>query len=107
MVEGEPSTPTMVIKRNWKRNCYQKENDQHKLIVDIYDRKRGHIGEQNYQLSRDYIHQDGTDKEPSLALEDHPTRRAVIFYSKGRLNDGRLAAGRTPEQQTPAQEVCK
>lgn len=107
MVEGEPNTPTMVVKRNWKRNGYHKEHDQHELVVGIYDRKGSQVGEQNYQLSRDYIYQDGTDKEPLFALEDHPTRRALIFYSKRRLNDGRLSTGRTPEQKTPAQEVCK
>jgi hypothetical protein len=106
MVEREPNTPTMVVKRNGKRNGYHKKHSQHELIVGIYDGKGSHIGEQNYQLGRDYIHQNRTDKEPLFALEDHPTQRAVIFYSKGCFNDGRVATGRTPEQKTPMQEVC-
>ena len=97
----------MVVKRNWKRNGYHKEHHQHELIVGTYDRKGHQVGEQNYQLGCDYIHQDSTDKEPLFTLEDHPTRRAVIFYSKGRLNDGRISTDRTPEHKTPTQKVCK
>lgn len=107
MVEGEPDTPTMVVKRNRKRNSYHKEHSQHELIVGINDREGSHVGEQDYQLCGDYVHQDGTDKEALLALEDRSARRAVILYSKGRFNDGRLSTGRTPEQKTPTQEVCK
>ena len=97
----------MVVKRNWKRNAYDKEHGQHELIVGIYDGKRRHVGKQDHQLGRDYVHQDGPDKEPLLALEARPTRRAVIFYSKGRLNDGGISAGRTTEMKTPAEEVRK
>jgi hypothetical protein len=107
MVEGEPNTPTMVVKSNRKRNRNYKEHDQHELVVGIYDRKQDQVGEQNYQLGRDYIHQNGTDKEPLFASEDRPTRSAVIFYFKGRLNDGSLATDRAPEHKTPAQQVCK
>ncbi|MCM3905431.1 MAG: hypothetical protein ND866_27365 [Pyrinomonadaceae bacterium] len=97
----------MVIKRNRKRHGYDKEHGQHELIVGIYDRKGRHVGEQNYQLGRDYIHQDGTDKEPLLALEDHPTGRAVIRYFKGRLDDRRFSTDGAPEQKASAQEVRK
>jgi hypothetical protein len=107
MVKGEPNTPTMVVKRDWKRNGYQKEHDQHELIISIYDREGSQVGKKYCQLSRDYIDQDGTDEKPLFALEDRPTRRAMAFYSKRRLNDGRLSAGWTPEQKTPAEEVCK
>jgi len=107
MVEGEPDTPTMVIKRNWERKGYHKKDDQHELIVGIYDRKGHHVGEQNYQLGRYHIHQDSTDKKPLLALEGCPARRAVIFYFKGRLDDRRVSTGGTPEHKTPTQEVCK
>lgn len=70
MVEGEPNTPTMVVKRNWKRNGYNKKHDQNDLIVRIYDRKGHQVGQQNYQFGGDYIHQDGADKEPLFALEN-------------------------------------
>lgn len=97
----------MVVKRNWKRNGYHKKHDQHELIVGIYDWKRHHVSEQNYQFGRDYVHQDSTDEKPLLALEDCPTRRAVIFYSKGRLDDRRVSTNGTPEHKTPTQEVGK
>ncbi len=97
----------MVVKGNWKRNGYHKEHSQHQLIVGIYDRKGTKVSQQNHQLGRDYIYQDGADEEPLFALEDHPTRRALIFYPKGRLDDGRISTDGAPEQKTPPQEVRK
>src|SRR5687767_8522325 len=107
MVKGEPNTPTMVVKRNWKSNGYHKKHNQHELVVSIYDRKGRHVGEQNYQFGRHYIYQDSANKEPLLALKNCPTRRAVAFYSKWRLDDRGVSTDRTPEHETPTQEVGK
>lgn len=60
----------MVVKRNWKRNGYNKKYDQNDLIVRIYDRKGHQVGHQNCQFCCDYIHQDGADEEPLFALEN-------------------------------------
>ena len=107
MVECEPTTATVVVKGDRKRNAYHKEHCQHELIVDIYDRKRRHVSQKDYQLGRDHIYQDGTDEEAFFSLEDRLTRRALVFNSKGPLEDGRVATHRTPEQKAPAQEVRK
>ncbi|CAN5858038.1 hypothetical protein BH18ACI4_BH18ACI4_08820 [soil metagenome] len=104
MVEGEPDTPTMVVKRDWERNGYHKENTQNQLIVCFYYRKGRHVCEQKYQLSRNYIYQDGADKEPLFAFEDHGTRGAPTPYFERRLKDGRLTTGGTPEAKTPVQQ---
>lgn len=97
----------MVVKRNRKRNGYYKKHDQNELIVGVYNWKGHQVGEQNYQLGCDYIYQDSPDKEPLLALEDCPTRRASIFDSKGPLNDRRVSTHGTPEHKTRTQEVRK
>jgi hypothetical protein len=72
MIESEPNTPTMVVKRNGKRNGNHKERRQDELIVSIDDGEGDQVGEQNYQLGRDYIDQDGADKEALFPLENHP-----------------------------------
>ncbi|CAN5509610.1 hypothetical protein BH20ACI3_BH20ACI3_00890 [soil metagenome] len=107
MVKGEPNTPAMVVKGDWKRDGNYEENDQNELIVGIYNRKRSNVGEQNYQLGSDHVYQDGADKEALFALKDHGARRATAPYSERRLEDRRLATRRTTKEETPAQQIPK
>jgi hypothetical protein len=87
MIEGEPNTPTVMIKANWKGNGYHKERGEHELIMCVYDRHRRQVSDEDNQLGRNHIYQDRTYKESLLTLKYCLARRAAVFYLEQAFDD--------------------
>ena len=102
-IEPQPQAPTVMIKSHWKHNGHHKEQCKHILVFCADNQQKEEANQQDYELCRDHICQDGAYEKPILTLEEREAVWAVMSYVKRGCGDPGFATRGTPQFQATSQ----
>ena len=103
IIETEPQTPTVVIKRDWKDHGHDKQDHQYALVLCADHQQTKETKQQDHQFRDDHIRQDRPDEKAVFTFEEGQANRAMMPDVERAVYDFGLATGRTKQLEAAFQ----
>ena len=103
VVKTQPETPTVMVKRDRKKQRENEKHDEHALVLRAQNDQTKEANQQDRELRRHYVCEDSADEKPVFALEQRHAGRAMVPDFEGVRDDLRLTTHRTEQSHTTTQ----